>query len=372
MSLICPKCGTDNRDKAKFCRGCGASLAGVAADAPAPVEPPAAVATTPLKPCPACGTPNEASALQCRVCGLPMNPQAPAPAGSDVDLLLGLGNTAPTPLDDATVVASAPLPPVPPPPPPPAVPAVDPLSVLPPVEASPPAPPPPADAPASFMDQPPPSERKAPLMLVGLVAAGVLAGAGAWWLLQSNKPQEPMVEAAPPAPMAAPAPAPAPTPEPAPAPAAMPPVVAEPTPEPASAPAEMTAAPANPLGALSAEDEAAAKKAKDEERAKARAEARARAKAKADAEARDRAEAAARAAAARKPEPPKPAFVPPPAPAAASAAPAVPADVCGGRVFIALLSCLKSECQDPVKARHPKCVDFLEAERRRERQNQLR
>jgi hypothetical protein len=127
------------------------------------------------------------------------------------------------------------------------------------------------------------------------------------------------------------------------------------------------------LGALGADDTAAAKKAEDEARAKARAEARAKAKAEADAKAKARADAA-RAAEAKRAEPPKPTFVPPPAPtpAAAPPAPEAPKEVCGGRVFIALLSCLKNECQDPVKAKHPRCVEFLEAERRREQQNQFR
>ena len=140
----------------------------------------------------------------------------------------------------------------------------------------------------------------------------------------------------------------------------------------ASEPAPATA-PADPLGALASDDAAVQKKAQEEARAKARAEARAKAKAEAEAKAKAKADAA-RAAEARRAESAKPTYVPPPAPtpAAAPAAPEVPKDVCGGRVFIALLSCLKNECQDPVKAKHPRCVEFLEAERRREQQNQFR
>lgn len=80
MAKRCPSCSTENRDDAKFCKGCGTSIAAVA---PQGSESPVSVVS-----CPACGDANRAGSKFCAKCGAALGqpaPQAPsivAPATS--------------------------------------------------------------------------------------------------------------------------------------------------------------------------------------------------------------------------------------------------------------------------------------------------
>lgn len=66
--VVCQACGGENRDKAKFCRGCTAPLEPVAV-------PQAARTSRSLKPvCPACQANNPAAARFCQACGEPLLP----------------------------------------------------------------------------------------------------------------------------------------------------------------------------------------------------------------------------------------------------------------------------------------------------------
>lgn len=67
---VCIACGTDNRDKALFCRGCATSmvaLAGSTAAAPAPQTADTA-STGPTQTCPACQAKNSLVATSCKNC----------------------------------------------------------------------------------------------------------------------------------------------------------------------------------------------------------------------------------------------------------------------------------------------------------------
>lgn len=75
---VCAACGTENRDKAKFCRGCAGALnltTDVPADgvkavdkaAPAEVKPAKAA---PVQVCEACQTSNPLAATKCKSCGV--------------------------------------------------------------------------------------------------------------------------------------------------------------------------------------------------------------------------------------------------------------------------------------------------------------
>src|SRR5712692_6133480 len=55
--MICPDCGTENREGRKFCSNCGRALAA---------------------PCPACGTANEPGERFCGECGSQLTSVAPA------------------------------------------------------------------------------------------------------------------------------------------------------------------------------------------------------------------------------------------------------------------------------------------------------
>src|SRR5712692_4909543 len=55
--MLCPNCGTENPESAKFCNGCGASLFGV---------------------CPSCATSNASGARFCSECGASLAPDVPA------------------------------------------------------------------------------------------------------------------------------------------------------------------------------------------------------------------------------------------------------------------------------------------------------
>jgi class 3 adenylate cyclase len=73
--MRCPNCGTENRDDAKFCGGCGRVLA---------------------RPCPTCGTANEPGMRFCNECGSQLDgdttqrgaavPSVAAPTAADVSL----------------------------------------------------------------------------------------------------------------------------------------------------------------------------------------------------------------------------------------------------------------------------------------------
>ncbi|WP_372657985.1 zinc ribbon domain-containing protein [Hydrogenophaga sp.] len=82
---VCAACGTENREKAKFCRGCAASLA-QASDAPAvstSVKTPGPTASVePTKPaptqvCAACQASNSLAATACKSCGASLILYAP-------------------------------------------------------------------------------------------------------------------------------------------------------------------------------------------------------------------------------------------------------------------------------------------------------
>src|SRR5215475_12149204 len=62
--MLCPSCGTDNREGAKFCDACGTPL--------------------PL-PCPACGTANRPGAKFCNECGASLTePRSSPPSAQEV------------------------------------------------------------------------------------------------------------------------------------------------------------------------------------------------------------------------------------------------------------------------------------------------
>lgn len=69
MGKVCAKCGTENREKAMFCKGCGAKMA----TAPSP----ASVDGTSSN-CPDCATPNPTGSRFCKSCGCSLL-QAPPP-----------------------------------------------------------------------------------------------------------------------------------------------------------------------------------------------------------------------------------------------------------------------------------------------------
>ncbi|WP_084235997.1 zinc ribbon domain-containing protein [Hydrogenophaga taeniospiralis] len=67
---VCKACGTENRNKAKFCRGCAAPL---------PPEPASARGgVLPEHICPTCKVRNSAKALFCQACGVPLVPPSVA------------------------------------------------------------------------------------------------------------------------------------------------------------------------------------------------------------------------------------------------------------------------------------------------------
>ena len=71
--VVCQACGAENRDRAKFCRGCTAPLSPVA------VPPAAHTHPRPSKPvCPACQANNPAAARFCQACGEPLLPASVA------------------------------------------------------------------------------------------------------------------------------------------------------------------------------------------------------------------------------------------------------------------------------------------------------
>jgi len=71
MSILCPKCATENGDGAKFCKACGQKLSPLPVSLPP--DPIVGIA------CPSCSKENSAGAKFCKSCGGSMSP-APAPA----------------------------------------------------------------------------------------------------------------------------------------------------------------------------------------------------------------------------------------------------------------------------------------------------
>lgn len=70
MGYMCAKCGTENREGSKFCKGCGALMA---------TAPDPSAAEEASSNCPDCGTSNPAGSRFCKSCGCVLMP-APQPA----------------------------------------------------------------------------------------------------------------------------------------------------------------------------------------------------------------------------------------------------------------------------------------------------
>lgn len=89
---VCGACGTENRDKARFCLGCATSLA-----AAAPAPPPDKVKTPgPRQTCPSCQSNNPLAATACTSCGASLVPDLAAPpsgAGSATGRGFGQGRS---------------------------------------------------------------------------------------------------------------------------------------------------------------------------------------------------------------------------------------------------------------------------------------
>lgn len=74
--VVCGACGAENRDKAKFCRGCAQALASLSAPATGVVSALQGLA------CPACQAPNQRSATLCQSCGAPLGASLAGPVAS--------------------------------------------------------------------------------------------------------------------------------------------------------------------------------------------------------------------------------------------------------------------------------------------------
>jgi hypothetical protein len=81
---VCGACGTENRDKARFCLGCAKALAPLVdsapADAGAAAAVPVAPAPGPVQTCPACQTANPLAATVCKSCRSSLVPDLAKPA----------------------------------------------------------------------------------------------------------------------------------------------------------------------------------------------------------------------------------------------------------------------------------------------------
>ena len=75
---VCAACGAENRDKAKFCKGCAQALVPLAAAVPAPAPAPASRGLA----CPACHALNRRSATVCKSCEASLSPSLPGTAAS--------------------------------------------------------------------------------------------------------------------------------------------------------------------------------------------------------------------------------------------------------------------------------------------------
>ena len=319
MAVVCGACSTENRDGAKFCKGCGARLAPVNGAVSAAVS--------------ANGTPGEWPATE----PVPLRPAAARP--EDTTVIVGAVSAPRSPTS---------LPPTPTPPPPPLVstPARPPPPAPPTPPRARPAPPPPrppATAPSPLTARPsvpvPLSPRRraarSKSMKVGavLLVALLLAAAGAWYVLEDSGRSE-----RPPA-MAATRTQPSPAPV---APTTTGPVAgaAPVAPAPTPAPEATAAAPATPGPAAKPAAPPAPV-------------------------------AAPRpTAAATQPKPRQPtAAAPPPArpeaPATAAAAPPTltaepsampePQSQCAGRNFISAAWCMATQCRKPEYRTHAQC-----------------
>lgn len=76
---VCIACGTDNRDKALFCRGCATSMVALAGSSAATTAPSSAKAEEmapkgPTQACPACQAKNPLVATSCKTCGASLVP----------------------------------------------------------------------------------------------------------------------------------------------------------------------------------------------------------------------------------------------------------------------------------------------------------
>ncbi len=76
---VCIACGTDNRDKALFCRGCATSMVALAGSSAATASAPAAkvednASKGPTQACPACQARNPLVATSCKTCGTSLVP----------------------------------------------------------------------------------------------------------------------------------------------------------------------------------------------------------------------------------------------------------------------------------------------------------
>lgn len=81
--VVCGACGTDNRDSARFCRGCAKALAPLTANPPAEAQAEAsAVSRGPVQTCPACQASNPLAATACKSCGVSLVPDLALPAPS--------------------------------------------------------------------------------------------------------------------------------------------------------------------------------------------------------------------------------------------------------------------------------------------------
>ena len=98
---VCEACGTQNRDKARFCCGCAQALAPLTEPAPAAAASPAVVpAPGPLQACPVCQIANPLAATVCKSCRGSLVPDVvkatptvngPASRGLAVKALSGVG-----------------------------------------------------------------------------------------------------------------------------------------------------------------------------------------------------------------------------------------------------------------------------------------
>lgn len=324
MSKGCSKCGTQNADAAKFCRGCGAGLGTEPASEPA-------VARTGTGPvCRMCGHVNRSATRFCSKCGtdqtLVIDPD-PATEPVDYSILASLPPRAPAPAPtgDATHPAAA-----------------------------------------IFGTEPSPK----PLGLwAGLgVLVVALAVGGAWW---AKTPHGSVTGPEHAASVAAVTPAPAPASVPAAAvPASVPVVEPAPATAPESAASAATPEPA-PTSAPKAEPteaptaDAAKAKALRERRALAASQAAAARAAEQEA-ARRRADEARAAAAAAVPAPAPPPVVAAPAPVVQARS---AQETCAGGNLITRSLCESRECSRREHADEPLCQRLRAAEERRRQQD---
>jgi len=318
MANGCSKCGTQNADDAKVCRGCGAALTVGSTDT---------LAAPPDVRCHACGTFIPASARFCTQCGADQSQVTTSPLFQ------------PTQTSDS------------------------------------------AFAPSAFLHTPPPPTAK-PMGLwisLGVLAVALIAG-GAWWFKSTRANGAGASDtAAAPAPVAAPAtdvasnpitapePASTPTAQPAAAPASEPASLATPTAAAVEGPASAAAVietDAASAAALAKEKDRIARetrtKALREQRAQAASQAAARA---AEQEAaRRRAEEAGARAAPAPPPPAAPAPVAPPQPRTAQ-------EICAGGNVIVRGICEARECVRNEHADEALCKRLRAADDRRRQQD---